>query len=422
MNDNHSHSELIYKPRWLASQLRDAVKDHSIVVLTGARQVGKSTLLRQEPPFSNWRYVNFDDFDAISQAESDPASLWAGSNTIIFDEVQKAPNLLNAIKLAVDSKPQTYQFILSGSANLLLMQKVSESLAGRAVYFTLGPMTIGEMNSIAPPNLLHSLFKGEFPPEQKIDSPFESPFPFMWKGYLPPLMQIESSAAVLRWWEGYVATYLERDLRQLSQIDSLPDFRRLMVALALRCGQMLNQAEVARDTGISQPSVHRYFNLLETTCLAERMPAFAMNRTKRLIKTPKQMWSDPGLVSFLAGHFDVDSLQRSREAGGIFEATVYLHLNSLAQLLVPKPRLFYWRTTTDKEVDFVVEWGRKLLAIEVKLTNQAKFSDVLSLKLFFEEYPETSAGVLIYTGNEVKQLHEKIVAIPWFLLGGFLNN
>ncbi|MDZ7264644.1 MAG: ATP-binding protein [candidate division KSB1 bacterium] len=419
MNDNHSHPELIYKPRWLASQLRDAIKDQSIVVLTGARQVGKSTLLRQELPFSNWRYINFDDFDAVAQSASDPASFWAGTSTIIFDEVQKAPNLLNAIKQIVDSKPHAYQFILSGSANLLLMQKVSESLAGRAVYFTLNPMTIGEINAIAPPNLLQSLFNGEFPNEKKIASPFESPFPFMWKGFLPPLMLLESSAAVLRWWEGYVATYLERDLRQLSQIDSLPDFRRLMVALALRCGQMLNQTEVARDTGISQPSVHRYFNLLETTCLTERLPAFTVNRTKRLIKTPKQIWSDPGLVSFLAGHYDVASLQAAREAGGIFEATIYLHLNSLAQLLVPKPRLFYWRTTTDKKVDFVLEWGRKLLAVEVKLTNYTKFSDIQSLKLFLEEYPETSAGVLIYTGNEVKQLHEKIVAIPWFLLGGY---
>jgi len=419
MNDNHSHPELIYKPRWLASQLREAIKDHAIVVLTGARQVGKSTLLRQEPPFSDWRYINFDDFEAISQAESDPASLWAGATTVIFDEVQKTPKLLDALKIAIDSQPHTYKFILSGSANLLLMQKVSESLAGRAVYFTLGPMTIGEMNSIAPPNLLHSLFNGDFPPEKNVVSPVESPFPLMWKGFLPPLMQLDSAAAVLRWWEGYIATYLERDLRQLSQIDSLPDFRRLMVALALRCGQMLNQTEVARDTGISQPSVHRYINLLETTCLVERLSAFTLNRTKRLIKTPKQMWSDPGLVSFLSGHFDVESLKASREAGGIFEATIYLHLNSLAQLLLPKPRIFYWRTTTGKEVDFVLEWGRKLLAVEVKLTNRPKFSDVISLKLFIEEYPETSAGVLIHTGNEVRQLHEKIVAIPWFLLGGY---
>jgi len=200
----------------------------------------------------------------------------------------------------------------------------------------------------------------------------------------------------------------------------LPDFRRLMVALSLRCGQILNQTEVARDTGISQPTVHRYINLLETACLVERLPAFALNSTKRLIKSPKVIWSDPGLVSFLAGHYDIESLRSSREAGGIFESMVYLHLRTLSEILVPKPRIFYWRTTTGKEVDFVLEWGRKLLAVEVKLSTRPKYSDIETLRLFMKEYPETSAGILVHAGDEVKIMDEKVVAIPWFLLGGYM--
>ena len=417
MNDYQPYSELKYRPRWIAPLLRDAAKDHPIVVLTGARQVGKSTLLQQESPFADWRYITLDDFDVLSQARSDPASLWAGTGYIVLDEVQKSTKLLDAVKVAVDSNYGKYRFILSGSANILLMKKVSESLAGRAIYFTLNPMTRGEMDNLPPTNLLETLFKGEMPGEKKIEATLSTPFSSMWKGFMPPLMQLESSAAVLRWWEGYVTTYLERDLRQLSQIDSLPDFRRLMVALALRCGQMLNQTEVARDTGISQPTVHRYINLLETTCLMERLPAFAVNRTKRLIKSPKVMWIDPGLIAFLAGHYNTESLQSSREAGGIFESMIYLHLNALAQLLIPKPHIFYWRTTTGKEVDFVLEWGRKLLAVEVKLSSKAKFSDIETLRLFMDEYPETAACILIYAGDEVKIMDEKIVAIPWSLLG-----
>lgn len=418
MNENHSKHELKYKPRWIASLLRDAVRDHRIIVLTGARQVGKSTLLQQESPFSDWRYISLDDFDVLSQARTDPTSFWAGANRIILDEVQKSTNLLDAVKAAVDSSYDKYRFILSGSANIFLMKKVSESLAGRAIYFTLYPMTTGEMKNLPPTNLLELLFKGNLPKEEKVKSPLTAPFFLMWKGLMPSLMQLETNDTVLRWWEGYVMTYLERDLRQLSQIDSLPDFRRLMVALALRCGQILNQTEVARDIGISQPTVHRYINLLETTCLVDRLPAFSVNRTKRLIKSPKVIWNDPGLVSFLAGHYDPDSLNSSREAGGIFESMVYLHLNTLAQLLVPKARLFYWRTTTDKEVDFVLEWGRKLLAVEVKLASRPQFSDLENLRLFIDEYPETSACILVYTGDEVKIMHEKIAAIPWFLLGG----
>lgn len=416
MNDNHSKSELEYKPRWLASLLRDAVEDHPIIVLSGARQVGKSTLLLQEQPFSKWRYINMDDFDALAQARSDPASLWAGADRIVIDEVQKSVNLLNAVKITVDSHPDRYRFVLSGSANILLMKKVSETLAGRAVYFTLNPLTIGEMNNLPPSNLLADLFQGKLPEEGYIPPKTTAPLPLMWKGFMPPLMHLQTSAAVLRWWEGYVRTYLERDLRQLSQIDSLPDFQRLMVALALRCGNVLNQTELSRDINISQPTVHRYINLLETTCLIQRLPAFAVNRTKRLIKSPKVIWIDPGLASFLAGHYDPESLAASREAGGIFESLVYLHLNTLAQLMVPKARLFYWRTVTGKEVDLVLEWGRRLLAVEVKLSDRPKFSDVETLRLFLDEYPETSACLLVYTGEEVKIMHEKIVAIPWFLL------
>jgi hypothetical protein len=418
MNEIHSQLESKYRPRWLAALLREAINDHAVVVLTGARQVGKSTLLRQESPFAEWRYLTFDDLDILAQSKRDPASLWAGSTRIVLDEVQKSTTLLEGIKAEVDANPGKYRFVLSGSANLLLLKKISESLAGRAVYFNLYPMTAGEMNALSPPGLVQSLFAGQFPSEEKIESKLFDPISAMWSGFMPSLLELESAAAKLRWWEGYVATYLERDLRQLSQIDSLADFRRLMAALALRAGQILNQTEVARDAGLSQPSVHRYINLLEATCLMERLPAFAINRTKRLVKSPKLMWVDSGLASFLAGHFDPESLRNSREAGGVFESMIYLHLGALCQLLTPKPRIFYWRTTTGKEVDFVLEWGRKLIAVEVKLSSTPKFADTQTLKLFLDEYPETVAGVLVHTGNEIKMLHEKIVAIPWTVLAG----
>lgn len=418
MNNNHSESKLKYKQRWTTSLLRGAIESHPIIVLTGARQVGKSTLLQHEKPFCNWRYISMDDFDALSQSRYDPSSLWAGVENIVLDEVQKSTNLLSAVKLAVDSNPGKYRFILSGSANLLLMKNVSESLSGRAVYFILLPMTVGEMNNLSPSNLLENLFSGKLLSEKKISCNLENPTFLMWKGFMPSLLTLKTSTDVLRWWEGYVATYLERDLRQLSQIEFLPDFKCLMEALALRCGQILNQTGVARNAGLSQPTAHRYLNLLETTHLIERVPAFIRSHTKRLVKSPKIMWLDSGLVSFLCGHYSSESLHLSKEAGGIFEAMVYLHLRCLCQIMVPRPKIFYWRTTTGKEVDFVLEWGRRLLAIEIKMSSTTKFSDIETLRLFIEEYPETSSGILIYTGDKIKILHEKIVAIPWQLLGG----
>ncbi|MFH1998928.1 MAG: AAA family ATPase, partial [Planctomycetota bacterium] len=168
--------------------MRDAVRDHPIVVLTGARQVGKSTLLQQEPPFSEWRYITLDDFDTLSQSRSDPISLWAGADCVVLDEVQKSTNLLDAVKAAVDSNYNKYRFMLSGSANILLMRKVSESLAGRAIHLTLYPMTIGEMNNLSPTNLLEELFEGKLSGVHKIESQSMAPFPLMWKGFMPSLM------------------------------------------------------------------------------------------------------------------------------------------------------------------------------------------------------------------------------------------
>ena len=191
MNEIHSRHESKYKSRWIAPIFRKAVKDYSVVVLTGARQVGKSTFLQHESPFADWPYISFDDFDALARAKSDPSSLWAGTNRLVLDEVQKATNVLDAIKMVADSRGRNHRFILSGSANILLMKEVSESLAGRAVYFSLYPMTIGEMQSLSVPNLLQSLFRGDLPGSNKKIAGRGNPFLTMWKGFMPPLMEMK---------------------------------------------------------------------------------------------------------------------------------------------------------------------------------------------------------------------------------------
>lgn len=180
----------------------------------------------------------------------------------------------------------------------------------------------------------------------------------------------------------------------------------------------LNQTEIARDAGISQSTVHRYINLIETSCLAERLPAFHVNRTKRLIKASKFYWLDSGLAAFLAGFHDLASVRSAREAGSLFETFILQHLRVQSDLLIPKARVYYWRTVNGKEVDFVIEHGRKLLAVEVKLTSAPRYADIEGLKLFMEEYPETSCGLLVYNGNEIRRMDERIVAVPWSVLTG----
>lgn len=416
MNNLYSEPE-IYLERWLTPHLQTAVQEHPILVLTGARQVGKSTLLRHASPFAGWRYHTLDNFDVLQQVQDDPQSLWAGTNELILDEVQKVPGVLSAVKQAVDQNPQL-RFVLSGSANLLLMRQVSETLAGRAIYFTLNPMTLGEINHLPASTLLTTLLAGQFPPETVITSPSVDLPTTLLRGFMPRLLTITSAPGWVRWWEGYVATYLERDLRQISQIDSLVDFRRVMALLALRTGQLLNQSELGRDAGLSQPTIHRYLNLLEATYLFERLPAYTASYTTRLLKSPRLFWVDPGLAVFLAGYFDVAALQHSRELGGFFETLIFHHLHVLVSLLTPRARLYFWRTQTGDEVDFVVEYGRKLLAIEVKMTDNPGYRHTAGLKKFLAAYPDTIAGVLLHGGTAVRQLDSKILAVPWSLLTG----
>jgi len=416
MNDDHSRPASSYKPRWLANRLRQVANAHPVAILTGARQVGKSTLLRNESPFLSWRQHTLDDIDILRQAEREPEALWAGTANVVIDEAQRAPGILLAVKRAID-RDRDCRFVLSGSASLDLLGSVSETLAGRAVSIPLAPMTWGEWREDKASHIVEDLLGGNLPREKGESNPADV-LPLILRGFMPALLSFVGKQDILDWWSGYVSTYLERDLRTLSQISSLPDFRRVMELAALRTGQLLNQTEISRDSGVSQPTVHRYLNLLEASFLIHRVPAFARNRGKRLIKSPKLYWADPALAAFLAGHYDEKSLRASREIGGLFENLVLQQLQVASSLMSPPARIHYWRTAAGQEVDFVLEWGRSLVAFECKLSPRPRFEDAETLHLFLNDYPECACGVVVHTGTEIVRLGERIIALPWTTLGG----
>ncbi len=411
---NNFHSDpSTYFERWITPLLSEASRDHPVIVLTGARQVGKSTLLQHAAPFRDWKFVSLDDFDALRQAQENPEGLWAGSEQIVLDEVQKAPALLSAVKRAVDRAPRRYRFVLSGSANLLLLRQVSESLAGRAVYFILDPMTVGETRNTPAPSILQRLLAKDWPDDSVQLGAALDPVRILQRGLMPPLLTLDSEVAWTRWWQGYVSTYLERDLRQIAQIDNLVDFRRVMELTALRTGQLLNQSEVGRDAKLSQSTVHRYLNILEATHLFERLPSFASSHSTRLLKSPKAFWADPGLAVFLSGYYSSGELKGAREYGGFFESLIYHHLRVLARHLTPAARLFFWRTQTGAEVDFVLEHGRRVLAFEIKSTDNPGYRDTEGMRRFLEAQPEAVGGVLLHGGNAIRRLDTNIIALPW---------
>jgi predicted AAA+ superfamily ATPase len=209
------------------------------------------------------------------------------------------------------------------------------------------------------------------------------------------------------WHSGYAQTYLERDLRDLSSVDSLPAFRRLMRAACLRIGNLVNQTELGRDVGMPQPTVSRHLDLLEVSYLLVRLPAFAVNRTSRLIKAPKLYWSDTALALHLAGE--------DEPRGAHLENLVLGDLLAWSAALLDAPQVMYWRTASGREVDFVVEWKGRLLPVEVKTTARPRSGDADALRAFREEYGSRAlAGLLLHTGESVSWLADGVLAAPWW--------
>jgi predicted AAA+ superfamily ATPase len=400
-------------PRHVQRALADRLRVMPAVVVTGARQTGKSTLVQVLTP-GDRRFLSLDDLDVADLARRDPEALVGGSGPVTLDEVQREPDMLSAVKRAIDRRRRAGQFLLTGSANLLLMRRVSESLAGRASYLTLWPMTRREQRGMGRSGLWEELLSTE-------DSGWldllraQDNAPEDWRalarrgGFPSPALHMKGAAERTVWFEGYVRTYLERDLRALSAVAALPDFRRLMRAACLRVGQLVNQTEVARDVALPQPTVHRYLNLLETSFLLVRVPTYSVNRTKRLIKTPKLYWGDVGLALHLAGV--------TEPTGAHLENIVLNDLLCWRDARAEQGEVLYWRTTTGEEVDFVIEAAGRILPVEVKTTPRPRLADAAALRSFRAEYGRLSrAGLLLHTGTKLEWLTPDVLAAPWWVV------
>jgi predicted AAA+ superfamily ATPase len=401
-------------PRAAARSLAAALRVTPVVVLLGARQTGKTTLVRSHPKLAGRPYLTLDDLTVRLQAQADPEALVARAPALVLDEVQRASDLLIAVKRAVDrDRPRRPgRFVLTGSANLLMLRRIGETLAGRATYVTLWPLTTSEIAGRGTTGLWSELLAArasrwrdvlEAAPRACTD----------WReavrrgGFPVPAHELAAPADRALWFSGYLQTYLERDLPELRAVENLADFRRLAQAACLRLGALLNQAELGRDIGLSQPQVHRFLNVLEASYLAVRLPAFTVSRTKRLIKAPKLYWCDTAFALHLSGE--------SEPRGVHLENLVLLDLLAWRDLQAPRPEILYWRTADGVEVDFVIEAGRHLLPIEVKTAARALPADARGLEAFLAEYRDRcDGGLLLYGGEEVFPLTQRVLAVPWW--------
>lgn len=402
-----------YRPREIGARVVAALDEMPAVVLTGLRQAGKSTLLENEPALNDRRYVTLDDFARLEEARRDPDGFVAGDEPLTIDEVQRCPELLVAVKRRVDRDRRPGHYLLSGSANLALLRSVSESLAGRAVYFELHPFTRRELTGrLHRHAFLRRLFEnGEL--EEDAGEPV-TPDEIL-RGGMPPVALRRIRDAAL-WFTGYEQTYLERDVRELTQVADLVSFRQLLRLAALRTGQVLKQSELARDAKLTAITAGRYMNVLEASFLVSRLPPFLGNRASRVIKSPKLFVADSGLACHLVGVDRLDGDADEPLRGALLETYVAYNLAGILAAGWPGARLRYWSVQGRHEVDFVIEVGRDCLAIEVKAGARWDDRDLVGLRRFLESTRRCRAAVLAHGGRQVARLGERLFAVPAGLL------
>lgn len=400
-----------FKHRENSKTLLDAVESMPVVVLSGMRQTGKSTLLQHLPEFAKRRYISFDDFNTLEAARRNPEELLSGEGAITIDEVQKFPEILSVIKRKVDQNRKPGQFILSGSANFLLLKNIAESLAGRAVYLTLYPFSRREILGAtrSEPALVHFIRTQNFPKRD-----FQ---PIHWreivKGGMPSVCLTDIIQPAI-WFRGYEQTYFERDIRSLSQVADLIPFRNLLHLVALRDAQVLNQSDLARDAKLNAMTTSRYLALMEASFVLFRLPPHLRNRSSRLVKSSKVYLSDTGLAAFLIGQRTLAEQESLR--GAVWENYIFVNLQSILSAHDPDADITYWNIQGRYEVDFILEVENETIAIEVKMGTRFKDHDLAGLKAYLASSKKCLGGLLIYNGTEILKIDERMWAVPAGLL------
>jgi hypothetical protein len=343
-------------PRDLEPRLRRSARTRPVVVLTGARQTGKTSTLRRL--FPKYAFVSLDLPAEAEQAEKEPvAFLRRHPPPVIIDEVQYAPAVFRHLKSIVDAdRGRNGRFLLTGSQKFTLMRGVSESLAGRADIVELETLSLAEIRSAAP------------------DIPVETAIV---RGGFPELTANPDIDA-LAFYNSYLATYLERDIRSLARVGSLRDFERFLRACALRSANLLNKADLSRDVGIAPSTANEWLSMLETSGQIVLLEPWFSNRTKSIVKSPKLYLADTGLLCALLNIRSEDALRQAPSAGAVWETFVFAQLRHRERVAARAGSLFFWRDRT-REVDFVVEDAGRLHLLEAKWTELPAASDTANL-------------------------------------------
>jgi len=397
--------------------LAEALADSPVVLIHGPRQCGKSTLAKMLGKKQGYTYTSFDDEVVRAAAESDPVGFVDGfSERAILDEVQRVPELFTSLKAAVDRDRQAGRFLLTGSANVLLLPRLSDSLAGRMAIQRLHPFAQCELLG-KPSKFLDQLFAADFPSRRVARLKDELPTRIAAGGY-PPALERPEGRRRTSWYRDYINTLVQRDVRELARISALDALPRLLSMAAGQSAQLFNLSELAASFQLSRNTIGDYVTLLENVLLLERLPPWHSNRGKRLIKTPKLHLGDSGLACGLLG-LNAKTLAEDRtQLGVLLETFVYQELRRLASWHEQHHDFFHFRDKDMVEVDIVIERGsRQLAGVEVKAAATVTKADFRGLhKLKKTAGKRFAGGVVLYDGETCASFGDGMFAVPLRLL------
>ncbi len=368
-------AEVIYLERTMRAKVEELSRFFPCVLVTGARQVGKSTLLKEMMP-EGMRYISLDDYLEADRARKDPIGfLEQYGEPLCIDEVQYAPELFRAIKMRVDANRRPGMYWLTGSQRFHLMSGVSESLAGRIGIVELFSLSRQESCGLG-------LGVPAFDPERVSDMVCSGTlcnihdlYTGIWRGGYPQMAQ-QTALPRDAFFDAYVQTYVERDVQALSQVGNRSAFVRLMRSAALRTGQQLVYSDLARDAEVSPKTAAAWVSILETSGIVTLLEPYHVNSTKRLAKTPKLYFMDTGLCSWLAGWQNPDMMMQSTYAGAILETWVFGQLMRRFANAGIRPRISYFRNLDGGEVDFLLEQNGRIYPMEVKRSSSPSSADL----------------------------------------------
>ena len=402
--------------RAIMPRLLDALSDRPVTLLVGPRQSGKSTLALAvtEGPHPA-RYLTFDDPPTLAAAAGDPVGFLAGlTGDVVLDEVQLVPELFRSLKAAVDRDRRPGRFLLTGSAQVLLLPRLSESLAGRMEILTLWPLAESEVEG-GIGTFVDAVFHGEplFGPARS-SAGADAVRELIVLGGFPEVRTLRDERRRDAWFASYLMTIVQRDVRDIANVDSLVTMPNLLALLAARSASLLNVSELSRSAGIKLTTLNRYVALLETVYLVQRLPAWAANLGKRLVKAPKVHFVDTGVAAHMLG-LDADGLRAAPQAfGALLETFVVNDIQKGLGWSETRARLFHFRSVDRKEVDIVIEDGAgRIAGIEVRASatpGQADFAGLRALQYLAGE--RFVRGVVLHLGDTAVAFGEKLEAVP----------